>query len=829
MSDISPKGYQKDAVSNALELFRYTESQLQQAHDEQSRRTSSAFNGCVLLEAPTGAGKTLMAGLIAKTFSLGNHRHDAKVIWFWFTPFANLVGQAKSALRNFSSLRLRDLSNDRIAHNARSGDVFVATWASVAASNAETRIFRKDGDNALSLDSFILELRDMGYRIGVVIDEAHHTFTKASEAVKFYRDIMSPEFSLLITATPNDADVDKFKKAAGVAEIHKIQVSRESAVDVGLIKEAVKSIAYLLPTLPDQQQALVDLELTALEDGLKTHRAIQSELDKLNIKLTPLMLVQIDSKDKAGEMTVEKTRQRLIELGVKDEAIASYTADNPNSDDLALVAIDETKEVLIFKVAAALGFDAPRAFTLVSLRSTKSMDFGIQVVGRILRVHKRLQTHAADKSLPELLRFGYVFLADIEAQGGLIGAAEKINALKKQMSDISPHTLLVKVAGETEVQVSYNGQVSILPKPYIPPAWQETPVIENRTNSPLPALSGETFSLWDDFIAPPTDKVAEAKQSGYRPLIAGTRHYPLRECVPMQFKSERMPLGTAEFLKGIVARVNLSPEVLLAGKRKGFKINRQTINIFNQDGIVVESIQAKLSAPEIVRRSQHALCDGVIHPKELQSALLDRLRTEYNEYGGEELSDLELVRALNMILALYPKIIRNAAKSCLSECKEPYTAAELPKQLEASELINRARLNSYGIMPNDLNDTERKFAQILETDTSHTVQWWHRNEPRKPYSVGIVLPNGDRYFPDFIIAVNNRSKGEGLLLVETKGKHILNSDETLEKITAEHQLYGIPLMLTLQDDGQFWLMQHIESTDKIEKTQPFRVENMAQY
>ncbi len=61
---------------------------------------------------------------------------------------------------------------------------------------------------ALSLDEFIPELRQAGFRIGVVVDEAHHGFTKAAEAVRFYREIMRPDFTLLITATPDDADVE---------------------------------------------------------------------------------------------------------------------------------------------------------------------------------------------------------------------------------------------------------------------------------------------------------------------------------------------------------------------------------------------------------------------------------------------------------------------------------------------------------------------------------------------------------------------------------------------------------------------------------------------
>jgi type III restriction enzyme len=825
MSAISPKGYQEDAVNNALEIFTYAENQLQQANDGQSRLTISAYNGCVLLEAPTGAGKTLMAGLIAEQFS-----RTAKVVWFWFTPFSNLVEQAKSALKkDFNGLKIRDLGHERVAYKIGSGDVFVTTWASVAASNATTRILRKNGDSSLSLDEFILELRNDNFRIGVVIDEAHHTFTKTSEAVKFYRNIMSPEFSLLITATPNDADVDKFKTAAGLAEIHKIQVSREDAVVAGVIKEAVKSIVYLVP---DNQQQMVDLELTALEDGWQTHQAIKNELVNSTINLMPLMLVQIDSKGKAGAMDVEKTKQRLIDLGVPEEAIAWYTADDPN-DDLSLMARDERKQVLIFKVAAALGFDAPRAFTLVSLRTSKAVDFGIQVVGRILRVHQKLQLQAAAKSLPNLLRFGYVFLADAENQGGLIGAAGRINAIKTQMSAITPYTLLVKFAGQTEVQVSQNGQLSLLPNPYIRPDWETNPATKNDDGfiPHNPGRENPTLldTLMGEVVEPITHQVEETQSLGYRPCAVGNRFFPLRDNVPTRFISERIPLmvGLAE---QIVAQIRLDAEVLVAGLRKNIKISRQTINIFDQTDQQIEKHHAKLSANEMARRAQLVLFDAqFIDVKALNNALLKRLKLEYIDQYGHELSELDLIRTLNMIIVAYPKLIRNATKTYLSEFKEIFKADELLKQIEASESIDRANLNSYGIIPSDLNETERQFARILEADTSKTVRWWHRNKDRKPYSVGIVLPNGNRYFPDFIIGVNNRTKGEGILLVETKGGFIADNVDTQDKIHAEHKVYGKSIMLTLQDDGQFWLMQCLESDNKVKKDQPFRVENMCQY
>jgi len=142
---------------------------------------------------------------------------------------------------------------------------------------------------------------------------------------------------------------------------------------------------------------------------------------------------------------------------------------------------------------------------------------------------------------------------------------------------------------------------------------------------------------------------------------------------------------------------------------------------------------------------------------------------------------------------------------------------------------SRSRLNVYGLLPQDLNDTERRFAETLDADITGTVTWWHRNEPRKPWSVGIIMPSGDRYYPDFIVGVNGRHHRDGMLLVEIKGNHIINYEDTWEKINAEHKQYGKPLMLTRQDDGRFWIMRYIDSARKIEQDQVFRVENIGHY
>ncbi len=826
---VAPKRYQDDAVKNALEIFRYAERQLQQVTSPEDQLAISAYNGCVLLEAPTGAGKTLMAGLIAESFTRADHRDNARIIWFWFTPFANLVEQAKSALkRDFNGLSIRDLSCERKTYSANSGDVFVTTWASVAARNAETRKLRSSGDLSLSLDEFIPELRDAGFRIGVVVDEAHHGFTKASETVNFYRNVIRPDFTLLITATPDDADVGKFKQAAGLAVVHRIQVSRHDAVEAELTKEAIKSIAYLVP---EDQQELVDLSATALEDGWRCHQAIKAQLAETGIRLTPLMLVQVGNTGKGGETAIEQAKQHLLNLGVPEEAIAWYTSEDPN-DNLLAVARDESKEVLIFKVAVALGFDAPRAFTLVSLRGTKSTDFGIQVVGRILRVHPKLQALAISKTLPNVLRFGYVFLADADSQGGLLGAGAKINAITTQLAEITPHTLVVKMGGQTEVQVSVGGQTSLLPQPYEAPVWQSTTEAVDGQKSHVTYLEGSTAPLFDEWFEPQKPQV---KKPGVNTVpskpIVGNSRFVMREGLPNRFKTEQLPLGTEELEQCIAKRVRLDAAILGAGLRKSLKITRKTLDdIFGCQSESVDSVLAKLSNAEISRRAQRVLCDAdYFDPRELNALLLARLRVEYNEHQGMELSELDLARALNLILATFPNLVRDATRVCSANFKQLADAAFLPGFVDAPDCVERSRLNVYGVMPQDLNDTERRFARMLDADTSNTVAWWHRNEPRKPWSVGIVMPGGERYFPDFIVGVHGRHQYDGLLLVEIKGGHIVNSDDTLEKINAEHKQYGKPLMLTMHDDGRLWIMRYIESARKAEQDQVFRVENMGQY
>src|SRR5207244_3495351 len=71
---------------------------------------------------------------------------------------------------------------------------------------------------------------------------------------------------------------------------------------------------------------------------------------------------------------------------------------------------------------------------------------------------------ARAKTLPDALRYGYVFLADAEAQTGLDLAGQRINRLQTEYAKVSPTTAITYIGANLFVQVlGADGQLNLLP------------------------------------------------------------------------------------------------------------------------------------------------------------------------------------------------------------------------------------------------------------------------------------------------------------------------------------------------------------------------------
>lgn len=799
MSTKTLRGFQEEAVNSGVGLFETAKGLLDAAGgNAASRFTAINHNGYLLIEAPTGSGKTLMAGTIAEQFS-----HEEEIVWFWFAPFKGVVGQTTAFLREqFHGLRLRELAEDRGTAMSRRGDVFVTTWQTVATRVKDKRNVRKDGDTNPSIDTLIEALRSQKLRIGVVVDEAHHGFGEGTLAAKFFREVLRPEYTILITATPDDNDISAFEKAMGIAELQRIRVSRADAVDAGLIKMGVKCAAYFVDP---EKRSLVDLQGTALRDGVAAHRRLKQALIDLKVPIVPLLLVQADSTDKS----TDKIRARLVRMGFSDEQIAVHTAEEPDADLLSL-ANDERREVLIFKMAVALGFDAPRAFTLVSMRASRDPDFGVQLVGRILRVERRLQGRAQAKTLPEALNYGYVFLADADTQAGLDMAGQKINAIQTEYAKASTATVALRFGeGASGVgMVEESGQISFLQLESQSEAGASDVTLDPNGNVKTIELEPRSDFNFDAFFGSSGADSFKGSYSTDAPQKVigsiGIHRYPLRRGVPTRFKTQ-VVCGQNEVTEEECAqRFMISTRDLFEVMKNKIPVEKRTLDVFAHTIQQEFNFAADLSPSQAAESAQKALFKNkTFDARELRRALLKKVEMVMHEEAMSEAQEPERVaHFLDVILATHPELLWEAQKAAHAKHAEILEAAELPSEISWCEPLASSPRNVYGVMPAGMNSWERPFAELLDRDPNGIVTWWHRNEPRQPWSVNVLMPDGRGFYPDFIIGVSGRKTEEGALLADPKLN--FQREDEVPKVLAEHQTYGRVMILFL-DGGTRWM------------------------
>lgn len=810
------KTFQERAIDSAVGVFDHARTMLDAAGDNaEGRATAIHDNGYLLIEAPTGAGKTLMAGNIVERVSALD-----RVVWFWFAPFKGVVDQSAAFLREqFHGLRLRTLTEDRSAIGTRTGDVFVTTWQLVATRVIDRRSVRQRGEQSASIDDLVLSLREQGFRIGVVVDEAHHGFHGDTLAAHFFREVLKPEYTVLITATPDDDDLRDLQERMQIGNLHRISVSRADAVGsgpgAGLIKSGIKCIAW---RAEEGSETLVDFETTALRHAAALHRLMKGELQRAGIDLTPLILVQVDSSPRS----VERAKEKLLALGFTEGQIATHTAKEPDAGLLAL-ANDESREVLIFKMSVALGFDAPRAWTLVSMRATRDEDFGVQLVGRILRVHRRLQ----GRTLPEALKYGYVLLADMDAQGGLDAAGQRINQIQTAYAAVSPTTVITQIGDRTFVQsVGPDGQTTFVPNPPVGAIYTAPPSMEFLEPSSAEAGMGTLFATaW----AP-----AEVRDT-IRSLLSvqpaqGRFKYPLRPGVPHRFKSQDIWEDREVTEDECADRFIASAEQLLEAltSRDRVRVQKRTLEIFTR-AIQMEFDFALPSLEEMQRRAQREIMRYTyLSPKELRRSLLRRLQQMLSEKHVEEANDAERLSGfLNILLTQHPELLRDAYKAAMGAAAEIRDADDLPGQIDSETPLQRSKLNVYGVQPAGMNSWERAFAEYLDADDTETVLWWHRNPPRKGWSINVLLESGRGFFPDFIVGITQRPRDEGGLLADTK--YAYETTPELPKILADHQAYGRVLILA-KNSAQRWAIAGIHPDSGAARlVKPFRIADAAGY
>ncbi|WP_394226342.1 DEAD/DEAH box helicase [Paracoccus marcusii] len=838
---VSLAKYQLNAVDAIAETLR-TVSALHDREPQHRTRISREL-GVILLRAPTGSGKTLMLG---RALEAVRGQLSAKTVWFWFAPYAGLVTQTRSALAaQCGALRQRDVYADRDASAARDGDVFVQTWASVAVVKKESRKVRTDKEASLSVDSMIAELRERGFRIGVVIDEAHLNFgSGAAATAEFFLNVLSPDFTVLATATPNDAKLDKFERDAGLKVASRVTVSREAVLKAGLNK-----IGLMVGVLrfKEEDRVLIDTEVATLTAGWSQHSFIKDKLAEKGISLTPLMLVQVEDQQEGKEDPVARVKERLIEIGVPEKAIAVHTSGEPDPAFHTL-AYDPEIEVLVFKLAVATGFDAPRAWTLVSVRPSRGRDFGLQIVGRIMRVHPLVRPlHGTEP----LLDRGYVFMSDPELQVGLDEAAADLKAVREGIAVLTD-TLDVSVLGNDTRAAESNG-ASPLPPPLVQTVTGEAEAdrVERQVSMGLLNPNYATastlrqrsaLSAVEGFSAPITPPLFPNLPDALSPRLAIAQPIPqehqvkyllrtdlgipstlVREELPNLFdiEGDLCPQIAREFCR----MVPMTSMLLAVNSNAELSMR----DLFNAGQTDQRNLSVRMSAARIAEQAQAQLMfnDG-IDPRRIREAVEAEL-ARLCQKGGIAATSRDIRRTINLAILRKPQALKEAVRIAQGHYIRLESNEPIPTEQFGLKDAAKARKGAYGAFIGRYNRPERAFVEILDNDDTGRIKWWLRNPENEKWATRLILPTGKRFFPDFVVGISGRRTRDSIALVEIKddgetGR--LHSDSNAIKIRSEHSEYKRVFWSFREEDGVFLKAVWNQSYNRIFSAGPFEIEDM---
>lgn len=359
-------GYQQNAV---VELVEKAQKLLNSSGDRRK----------LIFQAPTGSGKTVMASQMLDELTTQGKELGQEMAIIWIAP-NKLHLQSYTKMKSyFTETRvLSPVTYDGIDHTAtgyiKPGEVFFVNWESI---NKESNLMVRETENSASLYDLVRRTKEEHHLpVVVVIDEEHMFGGKLAKQSENVLKNINPKLEIRISATPiTKGDMQ-------------VSVLRDDVIKAEMIKNGIT----INPRLAETEEGLSADEYL-LEQALARREEIKKAYDELGVRLNPLLLIQLpndttENLDERSRAIAELVQARLKTahgISTENHKLAIWLSGNKeNLEDIE--APNAIQECLLFKQAIALGWDCPRAAVLLIFREIHSETFGVQTVGRILRM-----------------------------------------------------------------------------------------------------------------------------------------------------------------------------------------------------------------------------------------------------------------------------------------------------------------------------------------------------------------------------------------------------------------------------------------------------------
>ena len=679
----------------------------------------------VVLKAPTGAGKTVMASEMLATLTEElQSRSDLpfrQVAFIWIAP-NKLHQQSYFKMKNFftETKLLKPVMFDELDQSdgiIHQGEVLFVNWESI---NSKNNLIVRDNEQGLSLYDIARKTREENIPIIVVIDEEHLFWTKTADKSKAVLEKINAKVEIRISATPKT-------KPEYLVNIDRQEVIREE-----MIKEGV----LLNPDVTSGYANDIALNEHLINKALEKRQQIADAYKKEGVNINPLLLIQLPN-DTTDAMTADDTKimEQVVQyldvmqgINTDNHRLAVWLSkQKTNLEDIE--RNDNLTEVLLFKQAIALGWDCPRAAVLLIFRKLTSDTFTVQTVGRILRMpEQRFYCNP-------LLNKGYVY-TDISKDKIQIVADDMDYLHKAVLQAVRRNNLdNVQLVSYYEVRRSAD---------------------RNRLGPDFRRVLTKTFEdLWTTttpltipFLFEDEGEESNDEEIDMQSTIAKNRQAAERQRIRLDVKNVNIEIPADIFFQN---DVNTTIET---GQKAKF-----TRTAGEVDRVYIDWCRQMLSGYEKAH-STGVLANYLL---EAMENLFELFETEAKKVVLYHENRPKFADVVSRALDRYARQLKQRQQEAKKRSFEQYEW-EVPEDRTYTEEnhVIKDNMEDHALLPfielRTASTPEQEFALFLESHRD-SIDWWYKNgdSGREHYAVAYTNSQGDKslFYVDFVIKMNN--------------------------------------------------------------------------
>ena len=765
----------------------------------------------ITVKVPTAGGKTFIACNALNTIFNHLPAEKPKVV-AWFVPSDTILKQTLKNLRDSSHPYRQKIDSyfgnavcvvDKEAALFGNGispmkireqlTIFVLSVQSFAANNKDGRRVYRENENlaeyAKLYDSMTKQVEGsdetsliqvLSYLNPVVIIDESHNF-EADLRVDMLKSI-NPCFVFNLTATPRE-------KSNIISFVDAIKLKRANMVKLPVIVYNHRSTNDVIVSAIQMQRSLEQKAIVMEAEGGRYIR--------------PIVLFQAQPKTDDDNITFDKIKNKLVEIGIPEDQIRIKTANKDEIKNTDLLSCDCPVRYIITVNALKEGWDCPFAYILASLANKTSRVDVEQILGRVLRLPY------TTKHKEELLNLSYVFTSSNDFQETVKGIIKGLNHSGFSKKDYR----IADTTENTTVESKEQPRKSLFDDDE-QGSTSETSITENiddqidsetiKTNIATPTQNTNTAML-ESFARQESEHYNhQAKQQTDNNIPNDIKDmiktYPIKKLFAGKAKEFMLP----KFIKKVNASLFADSEYILLEKTmlaEGFDLDKCDHDIdfthFENEAVRVDLEKSDKDEYEVTRRdlnaSQLAFIKqhfATLPPESKQNQLAEMLAKNIR---FDEISEPQVVRYIKKTIEgvdieqledLYINDwqTRNTIRKKIESLLVAHQEKKFKEWLDTGQIRCQAtyclpeqitvRNKSIGLAKGlymeeeAINGFEYKVVNAIAN--LDNVVFWHRN----PSRTGFCINGYINHYPDFIVLLDSGM----IILLETKGDDRDNSD-----------------------------------------------------